>query len=128
MTKTETTPTMQQREARGAEPAKVFCKGSFLALPIFQRDDMKIEPIRLGNQLGNRRLAQQMTPPRFVRTADDNMPDSVSAAKFEKRFHRLFRTQAHHFSAQIPCSLFVLHKIALQGRIDAMTRFLLVST
>ena len=84
---------------------------------------MKIKPIRLGNQLGHRRLAQDMTPPSFVRTAHDDMPDSVTASEIEKRFDRLFRTQAHHLSAQIPCSLLVIQKIALQGGIDAMARF-----
>ena len=85
---------------------------------------MKIKPIRMGNQIGHQRLAQEMTPPSFMRTAHDNVPDPVPASEIEQRFHRLFRTEAHHLSAQIPCSLFVLHKIALQGSIDTMTRFL----
>lgn len=82
---------------------------------------MKIKPVRMGNEPGQRRLAQDMTPPSFVRTAQDNVPDSVTASEVEKRFHRLFRTEPHHLSAQIPCSLFVFHKIALQGGIDAVS-------
>src|SRR4029453_19392370 len=85
---------------------------------------MEIKTIRLGNQLGHRRLAQDVPPPRFVRTADDDMPNSVSAGELEQRFHRLFRAEAHGLSAQIPGSLFVLHKIALQGGIDAKSRLL----
>lgn len=85
---------------------------------------MKIKPVRARNQFGHRRLAQEMTPPGFVRTADDNVPDSMGTAEFEKRLHGLFRAQAHHLSAQIPRSLLIFHKIALQRGIDAVTRFL----
>ena len=74
---------------------------------------MKIKPIRMRNQFAHRRLPQEMTPPSFVRATNDNVPDSVSAAEFEKRLHGLFRAQAHHLSTQIPRSLFIFHKIAL---------------
>ena len=51
---------------------------------------MEIKPVRLGNQLGHRRLAQDMTPPSFVRTAHDNVPDSVTASEIEKRLAPAF--------------------------------------
>ena len=84
---------------------------------------MKIEADRLGDQLKHRRLTQQTTPPRFVRPADDDVANTVIAGKFEQRFDRLFRPQAHDFGAQIPGSLFVFQKIALQRRVDTVTRF-----
>ena len=83
---------------------------------------MKIKPIRMGNQLGHRRLAQEMTPPSFVRTAHDNVPDPVPASEIEKRFDRLFRTEAHHLSAKVPRSLLVIQKITLQRGVDAVAR------
>jgi len=60
---------------------------------------MEIKPVRLGNQLAHRRLAQEMTPPRFVRTTHDDVPDSVTASEIEKRLDWLFRTEPHHLSA-----------------------------
>ena len=84
---------------------------------------MEIESGRLSNQFKHRRLAQQMTPPGFVRAADNDMAHAMIAAKFEQRLDRFSRAQAHDFGAKVAGSLFVFQKMALQRRIDAVTRF-----
>jgi hypothetical protein len=60
---------------------------------------MEIETVRLGHQPGHRRLPQNMTPPSFVRTSNEDVPDSVSAGKVEQRRNRFFRTESYHLSA-----------------------------
>ena len=64
-----------------------------------------------------------MAPPGFVRTPDNDMTNTMIAAKFEKRFDRLSRLQSHDFGAQVPGSLFVFQKITLQRRVDTVAGF-----
>ena len=63
-----------------------------------------------------------------MRATDDDVTHAVIAGKFEQRFYRFFRAQAHDFGAKITGPLLVVEEMALQRRIDPMTRFVLVST
>jgi hypothetical protein len=70
-------------------------------------------------------LAQEMTPPGFVRTTHDDMPDSVSAGKIQKRLDRLVRPKAHDLGAEIPRPLLVFEQVPLRFGGDAMIGFFL---
>ena len=84
---------------------------------------MEIEAGSFGYQLEHRRLTQQTTPPRFMRTPNHNVANAMIAGKFEKRVDRFFRPQSHDFGAQVSGSLFVFQKIALQRRVDTVAGF-----
>lgn len=86
---------------------------------------MEVESGRLCNQLEHGRLTQKSAPPRFVRTAYNDMSNSMGAGKFKQRLDRFVRPQAHHFGAEIARPLFVFQKMTLQGRIDSMIGFML---